>query len=614
MRFLFWVAVAASSWTHASPLKSSSSFAVKDSHNLPRSWSRVGDAPADHLIRLNIGLRQGQFEELEKSLYEVSDPAHSRYGQHLSAEEVNALVQPSDDALFHVHVWLQQHGIHPDALQYSQAKDFIKVVLPVSAVESMLDTKYSVYQHEDGSAAVRTLEWSLPHHLHEHIDSIQPTNSFLRARAQKRTLKPVVDVAQPSAQEMPAAQSYTAGAAVPDVASVCNVSAVTSLCLRTLYGTVDYTPKAAGTNMIGLTDYLMEANNRSDVKLFLQQYRPDAVKGAKQFKVDVINNGDNQQTPDTPAQLAAGKDLEGNLDAETILGITYPTPLTAYTTGGMPPFIADLNTPSDTNEPYMTWLDYILDQPNSKIPQTISTSYGDDEQTVPYSYAKKVCNQLAQLGARGVTLLHSSGDDGVGANGTCFSNANPQKRMFIPAFPASCPYVTTVGATHQFNPEVAAFDAMNGFASGGGFSNYFARPKYQDAAVTNYLAILGKEFSALYNKTGRGYPDISAQGERFVTIWNGTLALLDGTSASCPTAASVISLVNDALIANGKRPLGFLNPFLYNSAYTSFTDVTSGSAVGCNTAGFPAEKGWDPVTGFGTPNFKELKKAAMQEY
>lgn len=175
------------------------------------------------------------------------------------------------------------------------------------------------------------------------------------------------------------------GTPVPDVSQVCNMSAVTPDCLRTLYGTIDYKPRAAGKNKVGLTDYLMEANNRSDVRLFLQQYRPEAAGAADTFLVDIVAGGDNQQTPDTPAQLAVGKDLEGNLDAETILAITYPTPLTAYTTGGMPPFKPDLNTPTDTNEPYLTWVQYVLGQSDAEIPQTISTSYGDDEQTVPKS-------------------------------------------------------------------------------------------------------------------------------------------------------------------------------------------------------------------------------------
>jgi tripeptidyl-peptidase-1 len=71
------------------------------------------------------------------------------------------------------------------------------------------------------------------------------------------------------------------------------------------------------------------------------------------------------------------------------------------------------------------------------IPQTISTSYGDDEQTVPLDYATSVCNTFAQLGAMGVSVLFASGDSGVGG-GSCRSNDGKGSKKFIPAFPASC--------------------------------------------------------------------------------------------------------------------------------------------------------------------------------
>jgi len=91
------------------------------------------------------------------------------------------------------------------------------------------------------------------------------------------------------------------------------------------------------------------------------------------------------------------------------------------------------------------------------------------------------------------------------------------------------PFVTTVGGTMRMNPEVVAFNPGNNYASGGGFSNYFARPAYQDAFVEPYITSLGDQFKCLYNTPGRAYPDISAQGFHYATIWNGTLVSLDGT-------------------------------------------------------------------------------------
>lgn len=238
------------------------------------------------------------------------------------------------------------------------------------------------------------------------------------------------------------------------VAAVCNASAVTPLCLRTLYGTVDYTVQAANANSIALNDFLGEINNRSDIEIYLQTFRPEAASAAYTFKQISIANGTLQQTSENTTQLDAGTGIEGNLDAETILGIAWPTPLIAYSTGGLNPvFVPDAYTPTDSDEPYLVWLDYILSLSDDALPKVISTSYADDEQTIPYSYASHACNMFAQLGARGVTLLFGSGDEGVGADGYCFKNDGSNSSAFIPEFPSSCPFVTTVGATKGFNPE-----------------------------------------------------------------------------------------------------------------------------------------------------------------
>ena len=144
----------------------------------------------------------------------------------------------------------------------------------------------------------------------------------------------------------------------------------------------------------------------------------------------------------------------------------------------------------------------------------------DDEQTVSYDYATHVCNQFAQLGARGVSVMFATGDVGVGAEGDCFTNDGRNASAFLPQFPPSCPYVTAVGATQGLNPEVAAYDGRYEFTSGGGFSNYFPRPAYQARVVGNYLSqYIGNEYAGLYNVSGRGYPDIAAQGANFPPLF-----------------------------------------------------------------------------------------------
>ncbi|GAB7351680.1 hypothetical protein MBLNU459_g2275t1 [Dothideomycetes sp. NU459] len=586
------------------PVFSRSPYGVKDSHFVPAKWSDLGAAPADHTIELRIALKQHQFQELERHLYEVSDPSHKRYGQHLTEHDVKKLIQPADNTLSLVHEWLADNGIETDELEYSPAKDWIKVSLPVNHIENLLDTKYSVYRHEDGSEIVRTPEWSLPLHLHEHIDTIQPTNSFFRASPKAVSLQ--FDQ-PPQAGGNTAtwnAQYYSA----PNVSAVCNSSSVTPTCLRTLYGTLDYEPQVAGRNKMGLTDYLGETNNRSDTYLFLEQFRPEAKDAAYQFKFDVIKNGSTEQVS-TAAELAAKTDVEGNLDVETMLGIGWPTPLIAYTVGGSPPFKADNNTPTDTNEPYLDWLSYVLSTSDSDLAKVISTSYDDDEQTVPLSYAYRACAEMAQLGARGVSLFFASGDNGVGSSGSCVSNNGTNAPTFLPEFPSSCPYITSVGATMDFNPEVVAYHST-GYAGGGGFSDYFARPHYQDSVVPAYVKSLNGQFAPYYNASGRAYPDLAGQGSYFITVWNGTNKRVSGTSASTPLVSAIFALVNDALVASGRPTMGFLNPWLYKVGHTAFTDITNGSAIGCSEIstgkGFPAQQGWDAVTGFGTPVFPKI--------
>ena len=212
---------------------------------------------------------------------------------------------------------------------------------------------------------------------------------------------------------------------------------------------------------------------------------------------------------------------------------------------------------------------------------------------MPYAYAKRVCNGFAQLGARGVTVLVVSGDFGVGETGSCVSNDGKGTRSFLPSYPGTCPYVTTVGATRNIDPEVVAWDEKNGFVTGGGFSNYFTRPSYQAQAVSTYIEGLGSLHEGMYNRSGRGYPDVATQGYHYIGVWNGTREglVFDGTSASAPTMASIVALVNDALIAEGRPPLGFLNPWLYSQGFRAFTDITQGSTKGCNTSGFPAKVG-----------------------
>lgn len=71
-----------------------------------------------------------------------------------------------------------------------------------------------------------------------------------------------------------------------------------------------------------------------------------------------------------------------------------------------------------------------------------------------------------------------------------------------------------------------------------------------------------------------------------------------------------MTLINEQRLKAGKGPVGFINPVMYQNPQV-FNDITKGNNEGCDTKGFFAVPGWDPVTGLGTPRYPEMFKLFM---
>lgn len=129
---------------------------------------------------------------------------------------------------------------------------------------------------------------------------------------------------------------------------------------------------------------------------------------------------------------------------------------------------------------------------------------------------------------------------------------------------------------------------------------------------TYYASYAPSYTSAQFNNSQkvRGYPDISAIGHNILTVSNTGSLLADGTSASAPIVAGLITLINQQRLAKGKSTVGFINPVLYANP-GAMNDIVSGNNPGCGTNGFSAVPGWDPVTGLGTPNYAKLLQVWM---
>ncbi|KAJ5594651.1 Peptidase S8/S53 subtilisin/kexin/sedolisin [Penicillium hispanicum] len=565
---------------------------------VPEGWQYSRTPGANQPIRLQVALAQGNVAGFEQALMEMSTPDHPNYGQHFRThDEMKRMLQPSVASVDAVREWLEDAGI----TDIQRDADWMTFYTTVETANDLLDANFQYY-HNDAQHVerLRTLEYSIPDSLVSHVSLITPTTRFGQLHSNRATIH----------SKAVAADEAFAKAAVTDSVD-CN-TAITPQCLKDLYKVGDYKADGKNGNKVAFSSYLEQYARYADLELFEENIAPWA--DGQNFSVIQYHNGLDDQS-------STADSSEANLDLQYILGVSSPVPVTEFSTGGRAPLVPDLDQPdpdNDNNEPYLDFLQNVVKLKDEDLPQVISTSYGEDEQSVPEKYARSVCNLYAQLGSRGVSVIFSSGDSGVGA--ACQTNDGKNTTHFPPQFPAACPWVTSVGATTGTSPERAVY------FSSGGFSDLWDRPAYQDDAVNDYLHKLGDQWSGLFNAKGRAFPDVAAQGQNFAIYEKQQLTKVDGTSASAPAFAGIIALLNDARVKDNHSTLGFLNPWLYSTGRAALNDITNGGSTGCDGNGrfsgpsnggpvvpyasWNATQGWDPVSGLGSPNFEEMLKSA----
>ncbi|KAF2754433.1 family S53 protease [Pseudovirgaria hyperparasitica] len=534
----------------------------------PEGWTQRSVATPEEHITLFISIRPQHQNYLDRAR-EISNPDSPSYARYLSSPELQAALPNLDTSAQRIEQWLSHNLI--DAHRIG---DKIKISTTVGKASQLLNAEFSWYQHLDSTPVIRTKSYSIPGGLQNDIDFVYPTIHFLTPK-------------QPRSSYESSSLAKRQGVRSEDL----NCS--NSICPKTIADAyqINYSPPSGSSVRVGIASFLEQYGNHADLTSFLTQFGLQNHSTSYNFTETFINNGINSQEPSE-----AG--VEAMLDLGYVMAFTSTLPITFYSTA------------ASGNEPYLEFLDAILAEEHP--PSVISISYADNEETVPLPYANKVCLKFAQLAMRGVSVLVASGDGGAmgsAGKGTCIG-PNGRSRGFKPTFPSSCEWVTSVGATQGLrspaNEEPAAF-------SSGGFSNYFGVPDWQRDAVATYQSKLGDKHKGFYNSSGRGIPDVSAMGERYVIVAKGMKSEQAGTSASTPVVTAVVALLNDLRTRNGMPTLGFLNPLLYGKGRAGWTDVKEGSAVGCSDGdfiegGYAALEGWDPATGLGTPMFSTLRK------
>ena len=559
-------------------------------------WEKRSLAPPDSLLKLHIALKQADNgARVEQVLLSISDPNSPQFRQYIEAEEAPLLAAPAQDSVQAVESWLQQHDMFSNA---TLSNGIFEVDTTVRQAERLLNTTYFVFT--DGTQKIiRNELFYFPDSVLEHIDLITPTTMFPKPAKWN-----VPHDSTPSFYTSTKVQEPVLGKR-----DSCGANDfVTPTCVRKVYD-IDYQAKP---NRTTFAVYGTEAASFSstDLNTYLLKFNEPAASAGATFTV--VGKGDSSESSGIEAKF------ETALDTQTLLGLAWPAKGILYNNGG----VFGPN-PGQTYDNFVNFLQQLIT--NKTVPSVVSFSESMPEDMMDSAYAKRLCNMMAQVGARGVTLLFSSGDNGPNGD----QPSGTHKKIFEPEFPSSCSWVTAVGGTTNLADETAATKStisvvgkLSYTASGGGFSNLFKTPSYQTAAVQNYTTNhIPESYHSVpgFNAKGRGIPDISAFSTNFPTVVDYITIPIGGTSASTPLWAAIVTLLNDYEASKGRPALGFLNPWLY-SLTSCLKDIKTGGnnagscdvLSGCKlskTLGYNVTAGWDPVTGLGSPIFTELTKA-----
>jgi subtilase family serine protease len=551
----------------------------------PASWNLLDRADGEQKISFMVALRQSNLDELDKIFWAVSDPQSSEYQNFRSVEEINALIAPPISAVKTVLRWLTDGG----ALVQMRGSDCVEVSTDVATAEKLFNATFYMFEHRvSGRKIARIMgEYSVPPQVKSVIDFVTTISDFPIDRKPLLRSSPQADFG-----------------IIPQTVEI-------------VYGTSDSTGSSISSQ--GVIEWEDQYFSPEQLQTWAQQIDIPIAPLTQDHIV-----GDNDGTD---------PQLEATLDIQYIAAVGRNNQNWFWIEG-------------DT-----AWLyGFVTSFFNrATIPYVISISYGwseadqcedgigaDECQQLGVDstgYVQRVNTEFQKIATRGVSVLISSGDSGCHGrtDGDCSSP------IALPDYPAACPYITSVGATQLNTPELkvpnpppicnAGYQCASGgdevavtfdhadFASGGGFSNVAPQPAYQTAAVTAYLKSgIALPSPGYFNATSRAYPDVSAFGSD-ILIWDGAADPVGGTSASSPIVAGIVGLLNNYVLSKTGKPLGFLNPLFYQMYAKDpsiFIDITVGdnkcTEDGCSDScqGFLCTKGWDPVTGLGSPNYPKM--------
>jgi subtilase family serine protease len=529
------------------------------------SWTPIHD------LRLTLQPTPQQAADLEQFLEEQRDPSSANFHRWLTPEEYGERFGLNENDLGKITAWLQAQGFSVAGL--ARARNWVKFSGNAEQVQRAFQVELRRYQTDGEMHFANSTPPAIPAVLAGIVADIRGLDDFHPKPLIRRRLHREFDASSGSHYLAP-----------DDLAAIYNMSA---LYKAGFDGTGQKLVIAGQTSI-----------NLADIRAFRSQFNLPAKDPQM-----VLAGSD--------PGIRAGDSEEADLDIEWAGAVARNATII---------YVYSQNV-----------FQSVQDAIDQNLAPVISLSYGACEAGIPTSYR----SLAQQANAEGITWFSASGDSaaaGCDAQGTSSARKGPAV-----IFPADIPEVTAVGGT-EFNESGGIFwNSQNGANSGSAIS-YISEKAWNDTALIGGLAGTGGGASVVFPKpwwqTGPGVPtdnardlpDValtaSANHDGYIIFANGGLMVVGGTSASTPSFAGIVTLVNQYVIAKGLHAtpgLGNINPTLYSLAQGTsgvFHDVTVGDNIvpctsgtsGCanGSFGFKAGTGYDLATGLGSVDAYKL--------
>ena len=354
-----------------------------------------------HIHLVVFVVRQRNLEELSRILHDVSEPSSPNYGRHWSGQTVaNLTANPQASAAVISYLSLNGASI----VSVTPNSEYITANATVAVWEKMFRAEFYAFHQTINSRIeefVRTEQYSIPMELNPHVESVFNTIQMPRRLfGELRASVPIETFDQNN-----------------NTKKFANAGTVTPAKLKSFY---NITTQGSSQSSQAIFATIQQYHSPADLKLFQADnflYSLPVIKNIGDYSSDNVCKAD-------PNSCA-----EGNLDVQYIMSTSQLSPTTYWY----------------TDSAFTDWL--IAVAASIKPPLVFSISYGAEEPSMSNSEMNAFNTQMMKLGIMGISVLAASGDDGANSRSARASTSGVKACGYTPIFPASSPYVTTVGAT-----------------------------------------------------------------------------------------------------------------------------------------------------------------------